>query len=179
MVQSIALVLSMVISVLTLVLLVMQTRALSLQTKSVAKNLEYGTYLKLVDSLNEINLRLMSEPAVQEMFRDVGYIADGIEAEESLSIARLALAWHHFNRYEAAFMGFRQGILPDNQWSLWRRRLELDMQAPFLQAAWRVERANYAYDPEFLACMQQAIDRHARPDAPRQGPAAASATAQE
>jgi hypothetical protein len=171
-VQSVALVLSMVISILTLVLLVIQTRALSAQTRSVAKNLEYGTYLKLVDSLNEINLRLMSEPAMQEMFREVGYIADGVDAEESLSISRLALAWHHFNRYEAAFLGFQRGILPDSQWTLWRRRLELDMQVPFLRAAWRVERVNYAYDPEFIACMQRAVDRYG--DLPNQDPSSST-----
>jgi hypothetical protein len=149
----------MVISILTLVLLIVQTHSLVVQTRAVAKGLEYSAFLTLVDSLNQVNLSLMSDSGVQDMFRDVGYIADNVGTTENLSIGKLALAWHHFNRYEAAFEGFRQGILPDGQWDLWRRRVALDLKAPFLREAWHVESANYAYDPGFLAFMNEAVGR--------------------
>jgi hypothetical protein len=153
--QVVAILVSMAVSVVTLALLVLQTRALSVQTRAVAKSLEYGAYLKLVDYLNDINLQLMTNEATQGVFRRMDFIADTLRANEDLSIESIALGWHMLNRYEAAFVGYRQGIVPVTEWAVWRQRLQLDMRLPFMRKIWLQEVKNFAYDPGFIALVSE------------------------
>jgi hypothetical protein len=155
--QIVAILVSMAVSIVTLVLLVLQTRALSVQTRSVAKSLEYGAYLKLVDYLNDINLQLMTNQATQDVFRRMDFIADTLRDNEDLSIESIALGWHMLNRYEAAFVGYRQGIVPVTEWAVWRQRLQLDMRLPFMRKIWFQEVKNFAYDPGFIALVSELI----------------------
>jgi hypothetical protein len=155
--QVAAVLVSMAVSIVTLVLLVLQTRALSTQTRAVAKSLEYSAYLKLVDYLNDVNIELMTNKATQDVFTRMDYVADTLRDNEDLSIQSIALGWHMLNRYEAAYVGYRQGILPPTEWVVWRRRLELDMQLPFLRKIWLQEEKSFAYDPGFAAIVSELV----------------------
>jgi hypothetical protein len=153
--QVIAITVSMAVSIVTLALLVLQTRALSVQTRSVAKSLEYGAYLKLVDYLNDVNLELMTNRATQDVFRRMDFIAATLRDNEDLTIESIALSWHMLNRYEAAYVGFRHGIVAATEWAVWRQRLDLDLQLPFLQKVWLQEVKSFAYDPGFVVLVSE------------------------
>src|SRR5262245_25683938 len=90
--QGIAVTASLVVSFVTLALLVVQTRSLSAQTRAVAKSLEYGAYLKLVDYLNDVNLELMGNPELKRVFIDMDVLNQHLATVPDLSIEQVALA---------------------------------------------------------------------------------------
>jgi hypothetical protein len=150
---------SLVVSIVTLALLVVQTRSLSAQTRAVAKSLEYGAYLKLVDYLNDVNLELMNNPELKRVFINMDVLNQHLATVPDLSIEQVALAWHMINRYEAAYVGYRHGIVPASEWTVWQRRLEGDLRLPFIRAVWSYDISNFAYSQGFVDLVIAAIGR--------------------
>jgi hypothetical protein len=157
--QAVAVTVSLAMSVITLVLLVIQTKSLSTQTRAVAKSLEYGAYLKLVDYLNDVNLELMSNPELKKVFVNLDFLNDHLAEVPDLSIEHVALAWHMLNRYEAAYIGYRHGIVSQYEWTVWQRRLEVDLQLPFIRTVWKSDIQNFAYSAGFVEVVNAATAR--------------------
>jgi hypothetical protein len=155
--QTATLLISIGISIVTLALLVLQTRSLSKQTKAVAVSLEYSAYLKLVDYLNDVNMQILENPGVRSVFAEMDFVADSLRRNPELSVEKIALAWLLLNRYEAAYVGRRHGVISEREWGVWTRRLKLDLQIGFIHKVWMQDINNFDYDSGFVRLIEDLV----------------------
>ncbi|MEV4363139.1 hypothetical protein [Nonomuraea sp. NPDC049625] len=146
--QGVAL-LTAAMNLVTLLFVGLQTRALTRQTRLVAANLEYGTHQRLIDYLNEINTMIIDNDRVREIFADIDFIGDSVRRNPEISVQNIALAWSIFNRYEAAHAGYRLGVIKDDDWEIWLRRIRKDLKIPFIRTVWLQDMQNFDYRKDF------------------------------
>lgn len=133
-----------------------QTRYLGAQTESLIRSQEYASYQKLIDYTNLVSLQLLENEKVIKVFNDIGFIKRGIEGQQ-LSIEKIGLAWLIINRYEAAFVGHQLGMVPEEEWQVWERRLRKDLQIPFVRDVWVHDVKNYDYNPKYKEIVTRMI----------------------
>lgn len=149
------------INFLTLLLFLLQTKHLSKQTNMLARSLEYSSYLKLLDYLNDVSRLVIEDPKVKEIFREVHFVKDSLAANQNLSIEKIGLAWLVINRYEAAFVGNQLGVLPEGEWEIWKDRLKNDVRLAFVRDVWRDDVRTFAYNRGFLDLMNDLVQADA------------------
>ena len=140
--ERVVLIISLAINLITLILFLSQTRYLS-------KSLKYSSYQKLIDYTNEVSKLLIENPSVIEIFKDVEFIKAGLNQSQGMSVEQIGLAWLIINRYEAAFVGYELGVIPDVEWKVWKKRLEKDLKIPFIRNVWRNDVGNFEYNKKF------------------------------
>lgn len=148
-VEDIALPATLLLNMVALIIVARQTSHLAKQNKAILVSLEYTSYLKLVDYLNEVNSQIFQNERVAQAFSELDFIADHLKSRPGLTVEKVALAWMIINRYEAAMMGYKLGIIPERDWQVWIRRLSKDMRLPFIRDVWICDIQNFDYDPEF------------------------------
>lgn len=131
----------------TLILLLLQTRHLATQTKALSTGLRYTSYQKLVDYTNDVSMLLLENERVVEVFKEMDFVKDG--TRRGLSVEKIGLAWLIINRFEAAFVGHELGIISDDEWKVWTKRLKKDLQIPFIREVWRSDVGNFEYNTRF------------------------------
>ncbi|HEX3531842.1 MAG TPA: hypothetical protein VH988_32695 [Thermoanaerobaculia bacterium] len=144
----------LIINFLMMVFLAFQTRHISRQTRTLTRSLEYSTYLKLVDYLNEVSNLLIQDPKVKSIFEEMKFIKDGL-AEKGLTTEKVGLAWLIINRYEAAYMGEQLGVLPDGEWQVWKERLRNDLRLKFVRDVWENDVRSFDYNRGFAKLMNE------------------------
>jgi hypothetical protein len=72
-----------------------------------------------------------------------------LKNNENLSLEKIALAWHLINRYEAAFTGHELGVIPDEEWEVWKKRLAKDLKISFLVDVWKQDLSSWDYNRKF------------------------------
>lgn len=147
----------LVINFLTLVFFLLQTRHLGKQTSMLARSLEYSSYLKLLDYLNEVSKLAIEHPEVKKIFSELHFVKDSLAGNKDLSIEKIGLAWMVINRYEAAFVGNQLGVLPKGEWEVWKNRLQNDMRLAFVRDVWKDDVKNFAYNRGFLELMNDLV----------------------
>jgi hypothetical protein len=160
----------LVINFVTLLLFLLQTRHLGKQTNMLARSLEYSSYLKLLDYLNDVSKLAIENPKVKEIFSELHFVKDNLVANQNLSMEKIGLAWLVINRYEAAFVGDQLGVLPEGEWKIWENRLRNDVRLPFVRDVWRDDVKNFAYNRGFRDLMNDLIQAEST-DHARQPPA--------
>jgi hypothetical protein len=148
-IEEIVLLVSLAINVGMLILFIVQTRYLSVQTEALRKSIVYSSYQKLNDYINDINLLLLDHKAVLEIFSQMDSMKIRLKEDKSLSVEKIALAWHMLNRYEAAFTGYKLGVISESEWEIWKKRMETDINLPFLRKVWKQDLTTWAYNIEF------------------------------
>lgn len=152
-----AIIVGLAINFLTLLLFLLQTRHLGEQTNMLARSLEYGSYLKLLDYLNDVSKLTIEDSKVKEIFSELPFVKDNLAANRDLSMEKIGLAWLVINRYEAAFVGNQLGVLPEGEWEIWKNRLEKDMRMAFVRDVWRGDVKNFDYNRGFSDLMNSLV----------------------
>lgn len=145
------------INFLTLVLFLLQTRHLGSQTKMLARSLEYSSYLKLLDYLNDVSKLAIEDSKVKEIFSELHFVKDSLTENSNLSMEKIGLAWLVINRYEAAFVGNQLGVLPEGEWEVWKDRLKKDAQLSFVRDVWKDDVSFFAYNQGFRRLMNDLV----------------------
>lgn len=70
---------------------------------------------------------------------------------------KISLAWLIINRYEAAFVGHDLGIISDDEWRVWTKRLRKDLQIPFIREVWRSDVGNFEYNARFVHLVNELL----------------------
>ncbi len=148
-IEEIALLISLIINLGMLVLFIVQTRYLAAQTESLRKSIVYSSYQKLNDYINDINLLLLDHKAVVNIFKELDSIKKRMKGDKELTVEKIALAWHLLNRNEAAFIGYKLGVISKADWEVWVNRMRQDIRIPFLRKVWRQDLDTWDYDNEF------------------------------
>jgi hypothetical protein len=163
-IEEIALIISLAINVGMLILFIVQTKYLSIQTEALRKSIVYSSYQKLNDYINDINLLLLDHKTVVEIFKQMYSMKLRLKKNKSLSVEKVALAWHMLNRYEAAFTGYKLGVIPRSEWEVWKKRMETDVRLPFLHKVWKQDLTAWSYNIEFKHLVDNLLFTEKRPN---------------
>jgi len=147
--EKIALAVSLALNFVTLVLFIVQTRFLAAQTESLKKSIAYSSYQKLNDYINDVNLLLLDHKSAVEIFANLDSVKERIKNNKDLSVEKIALAWHLLNRYETAFTGHELGVIPDDEWEVWKKRMAKDIKNPFVLEVWKQDLTSWDYNKKF------------------------------
>lgn len=148
---------SLAVNFFMLVVFVYQTRHLGTQTRMLTRSLEYSSYNKLVDHLNDVSRLHIQDAEVQAIFEEMPFIRKSVQQDPRLAIDKIGLAWIIINRYEAAFVGHQLGVLPAGEWDVWRERLIKDLSLPFVRDVWVNDVKNFKYNAKFTQLMDDII----------------------
>lgn len=157
-IQSISVLAGVIISFLTLIIVMLQTIHLGRQTKMLTQNLQYSSYLKLLDYLNELNKLMINNERVKEAFEQVDSVKARMASKRDLSMEKMVAAWFIVNQYEAAFVGEKIGVLPEGEWAVWEKRLKDDLRIGFVRDVWADDVKSFDYDRGFLGLMNRLLN---------------------
>lgn len=148
-IEKIALAISLAINFATLILFIVQTRHLATQTEALKKSIMYSSYQKLNDYINDVNLLLLDHKSTVSIFAELDSVKNRIKHSENLTVEKIALAWHMLNRYETAFTGHELGVISDEEWEVWKKRMAKDIKNPFVLEVWKEDLTSWDYNKKF------------------------------
>jgi hypothetical protein len=140
---------TLVVNIGAFIILIMQTRYLSAQTEALRKSIAYSSYQKLNDEINAVNNLMLDHDSVVKIFKQMKSMKQRMKEYPGLSMEKIALAWHMLNRYESAYIGHKLEVIPEAEWIVWVKRMELDINTDFLREVWRQDLQSWDYDEEF------------------------------
>lgn len=150
---------TLIINIGAFIILILQTRYLGTQTEALRKSIAYSSYQKLNDEINVINGLLLDHDSVVKIFNQMKSMKQRMKEYPGLSMEKIALAWHMLNRYESAYIGHKLDVIPDAEWNVWIKRMELDINTDFLREVWRQDIRSWDYDDEFKQLVNRLLLR--------------------
>ena len=123
-----------------------QTDSLAKQTDLLSNNIRYESYLKQVEQLNIINQALIDKDALAEIFANLEGFQDILER---FSMSEIGFAWLLINRYESAYVGHRLGVIPPDEWDVWKNRMRKGLGHKVVKEIWKSDLEGFDYARDF------------------------------
>lgn len=143
--------------------LALQTELMTRQTSLMMKSLNFDSYLRLNQVLDDLNRLVLTDPGVKQIFSELPFVKAGLLGMPNLSAEKVAIAWMILNRYEASFIGNEMQALPEGEWEVWKNRLRSDLKIDFVRQVWLNDIGSFAYNSKFRNLVATLLE-------PMQGP---------